>query len=270
MLAIAGSTRRHTHFHFDKYMLEVFTSGEIKPISSERTIFQAREQARKVAFEKGKQQLARLLNRIVLDEYFSVQEFLAVSPGRLQGFQQIFDHIEVVSERVNSKEVSLHLRLYLMDHKQNIFQINQKPKENLFNLYLSHQETNQEFPGFRGEAKTPYTGLIIDFRGSAVQPSLFPKIWDESGVIIYEASMVTPKYITHHGLVQYTYSLIDAKKQRRVGINPYYAVPISIFGHKYRCNPVILRKHSEILFSHPDTRKALKQGRVIFIIDKPN
>lgn len=67
----------------------------------------------------------------------------------------------------------------------------------------------------------PYTGLIIDARGTGLKPAMFPVIVDESGAVIYAAGMVTPESIVRRGVAAYAVGDASEKKQGMIfGPNP--------------------------------------------------
>lgn len=283
----AQNFQKNVNVDFGSYLLSSESVAQIKDFhtalsdkdhieSADRPldIYQSRSQAWKSAFRKGVVMISNKLMGVYFDDENTVSEYLDRHPDQQIYFQDVLSNIQIRKQKVSHDLITLHLELILTDYKQSIFQANEKPKANLFNLYLrSHLSlvntvaSVDKFPEFKSLSKTAYSGLIVDLRSLSGERSLFPKIYDESGLILYQASLVDPMYVSYHGLVKYAHTVKDAYQSRRVGINPYYVVPIAMIGKKYKTDPVILRRHSELLFSHPDSRKALKEARVIFIID---
>ncbi|MEE2659842.1 MAG: hypothetical protein VX733_15140 [Candidatus Latescibacterota bacterium] len=63
----------------------------------------------------------------------------------------------------------------------------------------------------------PYTGLVVDARGSDLKPSMSPRILDDSGRVIYSAAHVDRDYATQIGIVGYLRDLETAIAGDRVG-----------------------------------------------------
>lgn len=69
-------------------------------------------------------------------------------------------------------------------------------------------------------ASSGYTGLILDARGTQVQPALSPRLLDESGKELYSASNVGKDKLHDHGVAAYVKTLDAAKADKRVGAKP--------------------------------------------------
>jgi len=88
---------------------------------------------------------------------------------------------------------------------------------------------NEIFDGERKELPQPYeqdsratqnavTGIVFDTRDCSVQPSLSPKVYDETGRLIYGPDHVSRKYAFRIGVVGYTKDLRNVAD--RIGKNP--------------------------------------------------
>ncbi len=66
----------------------------------------------------------------------------------------------------------------------------------------------------------PYTGLVVDSRGTSPKPALVPKIVDENGRDLYPGSYASPEKAAQNGLALYTRDLTSAQINPRVGKNP--------------------------------------------------
>lgn len=67
---------------------------------------------------------------------------------------------------------------------------------------------------------TGYTGLILDARGTQVQPALSPRLLDDAGKEIYSANNVGKDKLHDHGVAAYVKTLDAAKAEKRVGAKP--------------------------------------------------
>jgi hypothetical protein len=69
-------------------------------------------------------------------------------------------------------------------------------------------------------AEAVYTGVVIDARGLAIQPALFPQIVDEQGQILYAPMQVDATMAVQRGYVEYAYTIDSPQLETRVGKQP--------------------------------------------------
>ena len=112
--------------------------------------------------------------------------------------------------------------------------------------------------------KTGYSGLIIDTRGQGIEPMIFPSIFSENGLEIFSRHHIDIRKAMRNGTVSYAYNEKQADKIGRAGKHPYFTV--SLRGLK-GC-PVLSETDVRKILSSSETRNALKQCRIIFIIDR--
>lgn len=125
----------------------------------------------------------------------------------------------------------------------------------------------------------PYTGIIIDARGSRpvhgeyvkseVFPSFFPQIWDEEMNTIYESSMVDAKWVTEKGIVTFDYSDDFSRYEKITGVDPLYIRASQVYGRN-RTDPVIKRSDALKILTVPENVRLLNEGRVVILLDKKN
>ena len=74
-----------------------------------------------------------------------------------------------------------------------------------------------------------YTGLVIDARGLNVKRGMSPRIWSESGQLIYGGLSASYEYMHGIGLVSYAHEM-NAQTLQRITVDPDYplAVPLVI------------------------------------------
>jgi hypothetical protein len=75
-----------------------------------------------------------------------------------------------------------------------------------------------------------FSGIIIDCRGFALTPCLFPRILDETLVEVYSGNFADSQYLTLRGLV--TYYSDETKARLRIGDNPLLIKALGITGGK--------------------------------------
>lgn len=124
-----------------------------------------------------------------------------------------------------------------------------------------------------------YSGIIIDARGqlpvhgeyvnSSVSACFFPTLWDENMNIIFEKSMELPEVIINDGMISYDYSDSDERYVDRIGSDPLYIKAVQVYGHN-RTDPVIRRKDALKILTIPENIDLLRNGKVVFLLDKEN
>lgn len=114
----------------------------------------------------------------------------------------------------------------------------------------------------------PFTGLIIDARGSALRPSLSPKIIDDTGRIIYSATHVDRDYAVKTGVVGYERDLPTAATNLRLGgenAHPMVVEAIRADG-LYSSDAVVTRDMGTRIRMADSEGDFLAECRVIFLV----
>jgi hypothetical protein len=216
---------------------------------------------------KAVQRLNTSLLELPLDSERDMSQFLRRFPESKNDFSRLSQGYRLRNQFIQKDSVLSLISLSLVQRPAPLFQ--RKRNLSLIDFYLKYHKKGQKpFPRpQKNQNHTAFSGLIVDLRPfKGAQPVLFPTIYDESGFIVYDVQRVSDNYVARHGLVAYVHSLAEARKSRRAGDNPYYLTPISLVGSRYKGDPVILRRHTKLLLAHDDSVKALKQGKVLFIV----
>ena len=126
-------------------------------------------------------------------------------------------------------------------------------------------------------ASRPYSGIIIDARGSlpvhgefiedSVYPCFFPEIWDDQMNVIYERNMGDPELERSQQMVLYHWSDNESLYQERIGLDPMHINARKVYG-RFRTDPIISRKDALKILSVPENLELLKQGKVVILLDK--
>jgi len=90
-----------------------------------------------------------------------------------------------------------------------------RPKEEPGKEKESEPEKNED----EYKART-YTGLLVDARGTGVNPALFPVIADEDNNVVYGAGMVAAQALSRHGAAAYATKKSENPKGAGLGPNP--------------------------------------------------
>lgn len=149
----------------------------------------------------------------------------------------------------------------------------------LISTLVNHQIPNpiRRILGYTTSSR--FSGLLIYARGddykeyakdsySAVNPALFPKIFDENMKLVLNKEMCDPEYLKQWGMVVYTDSLDEKKFTERIGTFPLRINSRGIYG-KNSTDLIISTQEANKLLYTEENHQILKQGRIVIIIDPP-
>ena len=149
---------------------------------------------------------------------------------------------------------------------------------------ISRELIKHKFPYIPDEpieivSSRPYTGIIIDARGSIpvhgeyvkseTYPCFFPTIWDEDMNIIYEKNVADREISKQKGLVQYDWQDDFSAYEDRIGLDPLYIRAYTVFGRN-RTDPIIRKNDALKILTVKKNRDLLMQGKVVILLDKKN
>lgn len=142
-------------------------------------------------------------------------------------------------------------------------------------IFIRHRQGYTLPPTLFHVPTAPYTGVVIyaqeelpvhgENREAGLVPALFPRIWDDSMQLIFEAPMMDREKILAGGCVGYATSLEDPAIENRVGPSPLRIAARGLFGLT-PTDPIIPRGDALALLNSPDGRELLAEGRIVFII----
>jgi len=118
-----------------------------------------------------------------------------------------------------------------------------------------------------GEPRTEavHTGVVIDARGLAIQPAMFPKIVDERGQILYAPESVDREAAIEQGYVAYAKAFDQAPAQTRVGERPLVLRALRVAGEA-RVDLVLSDAEATRIRDYTATRRLVRQCRVLIVI----
>lgn len=114
----------------------------------------------------------------------------------------------------------------------------------------------------------PHTGLVVDARGTALRPSMSPRIVDDTGRVIYAASHVDRDFAVQTGVVAYDRDLQHAVISDRVGgetANPFLVKAIRVSG-LYNGDVVVTRDMGTRIRMADMEADFLTECRVVFVV----
>lgn len=111
----------------------------------------------------------------------------------------------------------------------------------------------------------PYTGLIIDARGLAVQPALLPRILNEAGEEIYGVRYVGRDAAVENGLAAYRKTMQEALRDGRAGSEPFVICATQASG-KTKTDVVVSANDAVLIHAAAVRHNFLRTCRVVFVI----
>ena len=108
-----------------------------------------------------------------------------------------------------------------------------------------------------------FSGIIIDCRGLALKPCLFPKILSEGMVDVYSSDFADPQYLIMRGLA--TYYNNEEQAQMRIGEKPLRIRAVGITGEN-NTNIIISTADAQTIHSAQNNLNLLRECRVVIIV----
>lgn len=127
----------------------------------------------------------------------------------------------------------------------------------------------------QGRASRPYTGIVIYASGSLpvrgerteaiLEPSLFPRIYDETMTLLMDRNTVAPEALAAWGELAWATEL-DRHALARVGDDPLRIDARALFGNR-RTDILIPRDEALKILTLPQNLELLAQGRVLVVVE---
>ena len=114
--------------------------------------------------------------------------------------------------------------------------------------------------------QTAYSGLIIDARGTGVQPALAPKVFDPQGREVYGSAYVSREFSTTQGMVGYAKTPEQAAQIDRVKGNPALIKAVEAQGAN-KADLVISQADADALRAMAQQQNFLREARVMILLD---
>ncbi len=147
----------------------------------------------------------------------------------------------------------------------------------LIGLQASLVKHSQPFNQARSLEYRPtkeYSGIVIyatealpvrgEFREDSLQPSFFPRIWDEEMSLVLERNMAEPEAVRRQGLVAFRGRDDRAFMEDRVGAEPLRILASGVFGSR-RTDLIISREDALSILANEKNRQLLAEGKVVIV-----
>jgi hypothetical protein len=236
------------------------------PPKASASALQAREMTRTAAWSVALRNLLEVVNGLYLDSTTTVNNFVASNIDVRTRVEGMVQGATVVKEReLPTGEFETTVAMKLGGQFSDIV-IPPSPKksEPIERLKLNAPTE------VMNKAKSKYTGLVIDARGTGAKPALAPRILTTKGEEAYSASYVdktgTRPADENNGIASYVSNESAAKTHPRVSTNPLIVKALSADGTN-RTDLVIHDADAQLIQLLPENFMFLKQAKVIVIID---
>ena len=120
-------------------------------------------------------------------------------------------------------------------------------------------------PDGEPRSEAVHTGVVIDARGLAIQPALFPRIVDESGQSLYAPEVVDVEAAVQQGYVAYAKAFDQAPAQTRIGEHPLVLRALRVAGDT-RVDLVLSNAEATRIRDYAATRRLVRQCRVLIVM----
>jgi hypothetical protein len=120
-------------------------------------------------------------------------------------------------------------------------------------------------PDSEPRAEAVHTGVVIDARGLAIAPALFPKVVDERGRTLYAPESVDREAAVQQGYVAYAKAFDQAPAQARVGEHPLVLRALRVAGES-RVDLVLGDAEATRIRDYAATRRLVRQCRVLIVM----
>lgn len=133
--------------------------------------------------------------------------------------------------------------------------------ENLTNTLVERPKKTRKVST---EGASSFTGLVVNARGLGVQPSMAPRIVDESGKEVYGTEVVSDRGLKQGGIVGYAKQ--DAQTADRVGDKPLVVKALRV-ADKSKTDLVIANADADKLRDPNTNLSFLADGKVVLLVD---
>ncbi len=113
-----------------------------------------------------------------------------------------------------------------------------------------------------------FTGLVIDARGTGVEPSLVPSLLDENGNEVFGAAFASREFAVQWGMCGYSSDIKASINSERVGYNPLVVKGLRP-AEPGSSDIIISNTDAAKLLSSSEHLLFLKKCRVLIVLDSP-
>lgn len=188
--------------------------GMAVPPENAKTEAQGKLLARRGAIVDGQRRLLEIIEGVRVKGKTTMVNMMAQDVVR-QSVEGFVKGAEIVSEKWHPEEemYELTMRIGFPRLRTTVY-----------------DQQKEEFAPDQEPVESPYTGLIIDARGTSLTPQMVFQIIDRNGKLIYGQAQAFYQPAVDSGMVEYDGSLQEAKDSPRVGSNPMVVEAVGVGG----------------------------------------
>ncbi|HOT58298.1 MAG TPA: hypothetical protein PK074_01635 [Spirochaetales bacterium] len=147
----------------------------------------------------------------------------------------------------------------------------------LASLYIKHTKALDLPVTLDYEPTRNYSGILIyakgyypvqgEFETGKLEPSLFPRIYDESMQLILERNYVNPEILRNSGICGWAQDINSPDIVLRTGQDPLRILAYKVFGTK-RSDIIITKQDALKILLNENNRKLIENGKVVIVYGK--
>ena len=224
---------------------------------------QANAMARRAAVVDAYRNLLEAVGEVRVEAATTIKNFELESDVVKTRISGLVQGAHIVNEQQmpdGSYQVTMEINLFGANSVAAAIADKMKPVEILSALMPS--------PGYNIPSQTmqAYTGVVVDARGLGLERIMSPRIYDETGRIIYGNMYIDPDMVVHRGMVDYTASsdMIETVKigRSRAGTNPIIVKAIGL--KDFNANVVISRADADMILAANHQENFFAHTSVVF------
>ncbi len=208
---------------------------------------QANAMARRAAIVDAYRNLLEAVGKVRVEAATTVKNFEVASDVVKTRISGLIQGARIVNEQAmpdGSYQVTMEVNLFGDNSVAAVIEDKIKPAEILPEPAPS--------PGYTPSPIMPqYTGLVVDASGLGLERVMSPRIYDETGRIIYGNMYINPDMVVHRGMVDYAASaeMADTVKagHSRAGANPIIVKAIGL--KDFNANVVISKADADMILA---------------------
>lgn len=265
-----GSTSNISWEKGSEASLEVVGFGAVPPNAN--NVAQARALARRAAIVDGYRNLAEAIQGVQVDAETTMQNLTIANDTvkvKVSSLVQGAKIIREVPQADGSYQIVMGIPLYgpssisaiaLPAIQPDVIKTFPSPS-------VGYVERKPENTSNQNTNIGSYTGVIIDARGLGLESTFSPRVYDETGRIIYGNMYIDTDFAISQGMVDYAISPEMAQAaeagQSRAGSKPILVKAIEV--KENNCNVVISKADADMILAKNNESGFLKKCAVVFV-----
>jgi len=235
---------------------QIFAYGSLEG-ASEKISFQERNQTKAHA----KENLLLSLQGIYIDSKIKLGDGLVVFSQLEKNFRQLTQNPPFLEEpKMDAKNKLVgFVRYNFLSMYPLFWNDSQQQKNNLENQ-------PKKPPVVEEERQMQFTSLILDARKINLKPALFPKIYDASGGLLMDFSMLPAEKIFNRGYLPYAKNIQEGTQALDLGSSPFILEVAKSAGVRYPTDLILGKKESAIFQILQKEKDFFQENKVLILV----